>query len=147
MPQWIHGKLGILFLLVFMLAIFLSSSVVPDRIIKNYQFGFEINPIFQDLIHIPIFTVFTIFLLIVLRRFEKLRLNQIVTALILSNYVGALNELIQLVVPGRCASFKDMGLNLFGSILGIVLCYTFLRETHMKREMSIELSVSSPNRP
>lgn len=110
-----------------MLSIFLSSLVATDRITKEFAFLREIHPIFQDLIHIPIFMVFTVLLLIVLRRYEKLRLNQIVSAFILSNYVGIANEWIQMGISGRHASFKDIGLNIVGSLFGIALYYKVLR--------------------
>ena len=122
-----QGKLKVFFLIIFMLSIFLSSLVATDRITKEFAFLREIHPIFQDLIHIPIFMVFTVLLLIVLRRYEKLRVNQIVSAFILSNYVGIANEWLQMGIAGRCASFKDIGLNVIGSLFGIALYYKVLR--------------------
>ena len=72
--------------------------------------------------------MFTVVLLRVLRRYEKLRLNQMVSAFILSNYVGIANEWIQMGIAGRHASFKDIGLNIVGSLFGIALYYRLLRE-------------------
>ena len=127
-----QGKLKIFFLIIFMLSIFFSSLVATDLITKEFAFLREIHPIFQDLIHIPIFMAFTVLLLIVLRRYEKLRANQIVSAFILSNYVGVANEWIQMGIAGRCASFKDIGLNIVGSVFGIAIYYKLVRANRGK---------------
>ena len=62
----------------------------------------------------------TLVLLMTLKRFEKRKHNLILFTFVLGNYVGLLNEGLQMVIPGRHASLGDVGLNLVGTILGLI---------------------------
>ena len=105
------------------IAIFLSSFIHTDGTTPGFGFIGLIRPDLQSGLHIPMFFALTLILLVFLQRFEKLKHNQIFFAFVLSNYVGILNEGLQMLIPGRNASLGDVGLNLLGTILGIVIYF------------------------
>jgi glycopeptide antibiotics resistance protein len=115
----------ILFSVGFMLAIFFSSFLHTDGSTKGFEFIGLINPTLQSVFHIPMFAGFTILLLVLLGRSEKSRRIQILSAFILANYVGILNECLQSLIPGRSASFVDITLNVTGSIVGMIVYFRF----------------------
>ena len=106
-----------------MFAIFLSSLIHTDGTTPRFAFIGLIRPDLQSGMHIPRFFGLTLILLIFLQRFEKRKRNQILFAFVLANYVGILNEGLQMLIPGRNASLGDVGLNLLGTILGLVFYF------------------------
>jgi hypothetical protein len=105
------------------IAIFLSSLIHTDGTTPGFAFIGLIRPDLQSGLHIPMFFGLTLILLIFLQRFEKLKRNQILFAFVLTNYVGILNEGLQILIPGRNASWGDVGLNLLGTALGLVFYF------------------------
>ena len=102
------------------LAIFLSSLLRSDGTTPGFEFIGLIPSGMQSGLHIPMFFGLTLVLLMTLKRFEKRKHNLILFTFVLGNYVGLLNEGLQMVIPGRHASLGDVGLNLVGTILGLI---------------------------
>ena len=117
-----------LFLLVLlpmglMLCTFLSSLIHTDGSTPGFGFIGLIRSDLQNALHIPMFFALTLILMIFLQRFEKRIHNRILFAFVLSNYVGILNEGLQMLIPGRNASLGDIWLNLVGTALGLVFYF------------------------
>ena len=104
-------------------AIFLSSLLRTDGSTPGFAFIGRIPSELQSGLHVPMFFGLTLILLVLLQRFEKRKRNQILFAFVLANYVGILNEGLQMLIPGRDASLGDVGLNLVGTLLGS--CFLF----------------------
>jgi VanZ family protein len=105
----------------FMLAIFLSSLIATDGSAPGFEFFRDIPPAIQNLLHIPLFFIFTLALIKVFAAYEYVRRVQIASAIILANYVGILNEWLQLATGERHFSFLDMGYNLIGAIIAVIV--------------------------
>ena len=103
-----------------MLAIFLSSLLHTDGTTPGFGFVGLIPHEMQNGLHVPMFFGLTLVLLYLLRRCEKRQRNLVLFAFVLANYVGILNEGIQMLSPYRHASLGDLGLNLVGTVLGLV---------------------------
>lgn len=108
-----------------MLAIFLSSLLRTDGTTPGFAFIGLIDSELQSGMHVPMFFGLTLILLFLLQRFEKRKRNLILYTFVLANYVGLLNEGLQMLIPGRHASLGDVGLNLAGSVLGLVFYLGF----------------------
>lgn len=115
------------------IAIFLFSLIHTDGTTPGFAFIGLIRPDLQSGLHIPMFFGLTLILLIFLQRFEKLKRNQIFYAFVLSNYVGILNEGLQMLIPGRNASLGDVWLNLLGTILGLVFFFAIKNWKSVRR--------------
>ena len=72
-----------------------------------------------DFAHFPVYTMLTILLLL---SFESMAFHFQVIAFVLASACGVFNELIQLHVPGRSYSVKDMLVNAFGALVAILIC-------------------------
>jgi VanZ family protein len=103
--------------------IFLSSLLRTDGSTPGFAFIGRIPSELQSGMHVPMFFGLTLILLVFLKRFEKWKPNQILFVFVLANCVGMLNEGLQMLIPYRHASLGDVGLNLVGSLLGIVVYF------------------------
>ena len=101
------------------MTIILSTSFSP----YDFTFMFNTNPIIQNLLHIPIFTILAILLIEFLRHYFPEKLKLIFSVLLISMLFGLLNEFIQNLTPGRFMGGIDMLLNLIGAVAGIMLSY------------------------
>jgi hypothetical protein len=106
-----------------MLTIFFSSLLRTDGSTPGFGFIGRIPSELQSGLHVPMFFGLTLIVLVFLKRFEKRKRNQILFAFVLANYVGILNEGLQMLIPGRNASLGDVGLNLAGTLLGLVFYF------------------------
>jgi VanZ family protein len=104
-----------------MLAIFLSSLIATDGSARGLEFFRDIPPAVQNLLHVPLFFIFTLLLVKVFAAYEYVRRVQFASAIILANYVGILNEWLQFSTGERHFSFVDMGYNLVGSIIAVIV--------------------------
>ena len=123
----VHQKvklcLLVFFPIGFILAIFLSSLIHTDGSTPGFGFIGLVRSDLQSALHIPMFFALTLILMIFLMRFEKRIHNRILFVLFLSNYVGILNEGLQMLIPGRNPSLGDLGLNLIGTVSGLVFYF------------------------
>ena len=104
----------------------LASSLIPmHRDIKGLQFLIDLKPTVQNLLHIPMYVVLAILFLQILQNFQIEGWKGNILVFLGSGFFGIINEIIQIVVPGRYAGLTDIGLNLLGTIVGIVI-YNFV---------------------
>ena len=106
-----------------MLAIFLSSLLHTDGTTPGFAFIGSIRSDLQSGLHVPMFFGLALVLLMLLQQIEKRKRNLVLYTFVLVNYVGIMNEGLQMLIPGRHASLGDIGLNLVGSILGLVFYF------------------------
>lgn len=100
----------------------LASSLIPmDRDITGLQFIIDLKPTIQNLLHIPIYAVLAILFLQILQNYRIEGRKADLTVFLAAGFFGVLNEVIQMVVPGRYAGLTDMGLNLIGALIGICI--------------------------
>ncbi len=115
-----NGKLKLMVTIGFMLAIFFSSLIATDGSARGFEFLGNISPATKNLLHVPLFFLFTLALLKVFTHYEYQKKVQIASAIILANYIGILNEWLQFTTGYRYFSFLDMGLNLIGSVIAVI---------------------------
>ena len=109
----------IIFLITYSLLILFGSFIPMDGASPTFRFFMAVKPAIQNLLHIPVFALLSIFLLQVLDGFGiENRKKKIISISALFAF-GILSELIQIPVPGRYPGVMDMGLNIIGALLGI----------------------------
>jgi VanZ family protein len=117
----------ILLAIGYMLLILGLSSIPDYGKQTSFNFLYWISPTWQNLLHIPAFGLLAF---LWMRVFEKKGASfwkaGLWTVLISVSY-GFLNELYQLLIPGRYASAGDLVFDTVGVLSG-VMTYTFVRK-------------------
>ena len=126
-------KRRIIHLILYIIFLFATSMVPMDQRVEGFRFVFAIRPTVQNLLHIPLFTALSILWLRALQSYGRAAWESVFLTLLLSSFVGVLNEFIQIVVPGRYPSLVDTIMNVLGSILGIVLYQVVRNEQQSQR--------------
>jgi VanZ family protein len=104
----------------------LASSLIPmDRDIEGLQFIIDLKPTIQNLLHIPMYIVLAILFLQILQNYQIEGWKGNILVFLGCGCFGIINEIIQIVVPGRYGGLTDIGLNLIGTIVGILI-YNFI---------------------
>ena len=118
-----NKKIALVLTYMFLL---LASSIIPmDRDIKGLQFIIDLKPTVQNLLHIPMYIVLAILFLQIMQNFQIEGWKGNILVFLGSGFFGIINEIIQIVVPGRYGGLTDIGLNLIGAMVGILL-YNFV---------------------
>ena len=100
----------------------LASSLIPmHRDIKGLQFLIDLKPTVQNLLHIPMYIVLAVLFLQILQNYQIEGWKGNILVLLGTGFFGIINEVIQIVVPGRYGGLADIGLNLIGTIVGILI--------------------------
>lgn len=100
-----------------MALIFLLSSI-PGKISNpRLRFLTELDPQWQNLLHVPLFGLLQFLWLWALVRSGMPRGRALLFGALISLSYGAFDEWHQMFVPGRYASLTDMYLNLLGVVL------------------------------
>jgi len=92
-----------------------------NRDIKGLQFIIDLKPTVQNLLHIPMYIVLAILFLQILQNYQIEGWKGNILVFLGSGFFGIINEIIQIVVPGRYGGLTDIGLNLIGAIVGIFI--------------------------
>ena len=111
----------IMILVAYMVLVLMTSLIPMDRDIEGLRFIIQLKPAIQNLLHIPMFAVLAILSLQVLDGFNVSGFWKFLIVACSAAAFGTINELVQLWVPGRYAGFLDMGLNVVGVLLGILI--------------------------
>ena len=122
-------KKKLVFLLLYMSLVMMGSLIPMDRQISGLRFIIAMKPMLQNLLHIPMFAVLSILLLQVLSGYDMTPLKRAAVLLGVAISFGVVNEMIQVIIPGRYAGMLDMVLNLIGIFSGILL-YKVLSRTN-----------------
>ena len=111
-----------------MIFIFGLSSI-PDYGSRNSQFLYFISPSIQNFLHIPEFGILAYLWMLALNKNKNSLLRPGLWTMGISISYGFLDEIHQLFVPGRYASFGDIIFNILGIIVGIMI-YSLLAHDH-----------------
>ena len=102
----------------------LGSSLIPmNRQIPGLGFMINLQPKVQNLLHVPAFAVLAIMLLQVLQSYRLKPISRLVLVMAACIGFGLFNEAIQIFIPGRYAGLLDMGLNVLGGVLGVIVYF------------------------
>jgi VanZ family protein len=99
-----------------------------DREIQGLQFIIDLKPTVQNLLHIPAYMVLAILFLQIFQNYQIEGWRRNVLVLMGAGLVGILSEIIQIAVPGRYGGLADMGLNVIGTLAGILI-YSHVEKT------------------
>ena len=110
----------IVFALIYMSLVLVSSLIPMDRQIRGLEFIIGMKPAIQNLLHVPMYFVLSIFLLQILPKSRFGTWKRYFLVLVIAALFGIVNEIIQITVPGRYGGTVDMMLNFAGALLGIV---------------------------
>jgi VanZ family protein len=100
-----------------MVLITISSSIPMDAAHSGKWYA-NLEPNFQNLLHIPLFALLSFFWAYSLkRRFSR---NILISAIVITILFGCVDEFHQVFVPGRYAGLLDIMLNTAGAIIGVI---------------------------
>ena len=119
------SNIKIALVLTYMLLLLASSLIPMDRDVKGLQFIIDLKPTIQNLLHIPMYIVLAILFLQILQNYQIGGWKANILVFLGSGCFGIINEIIQIVVPGRYGGLTDIGLNLSGAIVGLLI-YNFV---------------------
>ena len=112
--------------------IFLASSVPANDNSEKWNLMDLLNPALQNVLHIPLFGVLSIFWLKSLTQQGGATRHKILIAISIVFAYGLIDEFHQYFVPGRFCSSTDMFFNCLGAIAGIVF---FLLYRHYTKNL------------
>ena len=92
-----------------------------DRDVTGLQFIIDLKPTIQNLLHIPMYIVLTILFLQIMQNYQIEGWKGNVLVFLGAGCFGIINEVIQIVIPGRYAGLTDIALNLIGVLAGILI--------------------------
>ena len=109
-------------LVAFYTLLLLASSLIPmDRDVKGLQFVIDLKPAIQNLLHIPMYVILSILFLQILQNYQIEGWKANIMVILGTGFFGVINEVIQVVVPGRYGGVTDIGLNLVGTLVGVLI--------------------------
>lgn len=111
------GKKSILFPLLYMIFIFILSSIPGDDSTRFSKFFEQINPGVQNLLHIPLFAGLAALWFFCLLNYNIVWKKVLFHSFIISWGYSLLDEFHQYFVPGRYPGFIDIILNTIGVII------------------------------
>ena len=91
-------------------------SSLPDTGATGQAMAF-VAPTVQNLLHIPAYGLLALLWILTLRSRGYSEHHSMWIAVLLSSAYGAVIEFVQILIPGRFASFTDFLLNLTGILL------------------------------
>ena len=121
MRECVPSKPKILLLILCMLAIFSTSLISIDLDVSILRSFFQIKALLFNMMHIPLFMILTVLWLQITQVYGLERWKNILSAVLVTSFVGILYELTQMTIPGRNPSLHDVLFNSLGSMLGIIL--------------------------
>lgn len=122
-------KLLWLGLLAGMVLFVLGSSCIPSAETGAVDLN-SLAPVLsliQNLLHIPVFALLSLFCIRYLACFQMSLKQQVVRTVLIGSGVGIFSEAIQMAVPGRYATLTDLLLNALGMLTGIFIYHRVLK--------------------
>lgn len=118
--RFLNQKIRIVFAVYCLLM--LASALIPmDVHSPGYDFFVLVRPELQNLLHIPMFTGFTLLLVLLRQDLANKKLLTPFTIVFISLVWGVVLESLQAFVPGRYPGLGDVLLNLSGVGVGLVI--------------------------
>jgi VanZ family protein len=110
-------------LIIYWLFIFIGTSLPSDELSTIVELGDKIK-------HFLAYFILAILLGLNLHfqdKWKNVSINYLLYTFIICTFYGVLDELHQILVPNRSAEFYDWVADLFGSTMGIILVYFFIK--------------------
>jgi len=111
-------------------------SSIPGNSPVDSIISYHISPSLQNIFHIPEFGILAWLWMWVFYKNKSSFLRATLYVLIICLACGFLNELYQLIIPGRYASLSDSILNFVGILLGIAVYSSFTRIPILTRKLN-----------
>jgi glycopeptide antibiotics resistance protein len=105
---------------IYMLLLSGSSFIPMDRQIRGLEFIIDLKPTIQNLLHIPMYFVLSVFWLQIFPKSKFGKWKRYCLVLLVAGVFGIINEVIQTAVPGRYAGVTNIWLNFAGAIAGMI---------------------------
>lgn len=112
-----------------MLLIFLLSSIPGEIDNPQLKFLTEVDPQWQNLLHVPLFGLLQIFWLRAMTRNRVFKVKTTLICCVVSLSYALFDEWHQMYVPGRFSSLPDMGLNTLGVAIATLLFWWWSKQT------------------
>lgn len=109
--QNLRFLLALLYLLAF------AGAALPGPAVAEIG----VTPFSSIILHVIEFTIIGSFTVYVFRSSELQPIQAIAFSILIATVVSAATEIMQIVVPGRCATFEDFLVNALSSLLAIVI--------------------------
>jgi len=124
-----NNRLGaFIYPLGLMILIFIESSIPMEGGEKDIAFLTELNPIVQNLLHIPLYGLLAFFWGYALRNFGFKIVKALFLAFFITIFYGCIDEFHQAFVPGRFGGLLDILLDGIGGGIGISVYSLGLRQ-------------------
>ena len=110
-------------LIFYWLIIFIGTSLPSDELSTILELGDKLK-------HFLAYFILAILLGLNLHfqdKWKKVSINYLLYTFFICIFYGVLDELHQILVPNRSAEFYDWVADLFGSTMGIILVYFFIK--------------------
>ncbi|MCW8850824.1 MAG: VanZ family protein [Melioribacteraceae bacterium] len=110
-------------LVFYWLIIFIGTSLPSDELSTIIELGDKIK-------HFLAYLILAILLGLNLHfqdKWKNVSINYLLYTFIICTFYGVIDELHQIFVPNRSAEFYDWVADLFGSTMGIILVYFFIK--------------------
>ena len=110
-------------LIFYWLFIFIGTSLPSDELSTIVEIGDKLK-------HFLAYFILAILLALNLHfqdKWKNVSINYLVYTFIICTFYGVIDELHQIFVPNRSAEFYDWVADLFGSTMGIILVYFFIK--------------------
>ena len=120
------GKKTIILPILYMLLIFILSSIPGDDSTRFSSFFAQINPGLQNLMHIPLFAGLTTLWILALMNYQILWKRVLSYSFFISWGYGLIDELHQFYVPGRYPGLIDVILNTLGIVMALAIFRKFV---------------------
>lgn len=114
------AKRAVIFLFFTLLAV---SPLIPDG---NWIIP-RITPVVQNILHVPVFAILSITIFLIFSEYRIDLFKSIVFVILISQAVSIFTESIQLFIPGRCPSFRDISSNFIGTFIGVSLIFGMVK--------------------
>ncbi|MCG6912681.1 VanZ family protein [bacterium BMS3Abin03] len=117
-------------LIIYWLALFIATSIPAESL--------PATGVSDKIEHLSAYFILTIFLSLVFlyqNRYSWLKKYFLILAFLVSSFYGSVDELHQLIVPGRQCDILDWTADAIGAFLGIMLIRYLLKKFKYKPEM------------
>ncbi len=118
---YLPRPVALIFVGVFMAIIFYTSTIPSPKVDVASQ---SLVDHALDFAHFPVYAILTFLLWAV---FDSIKFSYQIIVFMIAFFFGVFNEFVQLHVPGRSFSIKDMAVNALGALFTIS-CLNYLQK-------------------
>ncbi|MDY0131688.1 MAG: VanZ family protein [Desulforegulaceae bacterium] len=123
------------FPILFMILIFIESSIPLDGSSASPEFLMKLDPNIQNMLHIPLYAFLCILWLYSFQSLGFSFRKNIFFSFSITSIYGIFDEIHQTFIPGRYGGLTDVLLDVTGAFLGIIL-FRFIRRKNFFKTKS-----------